>query len=95
MTISRISALLAVSLFVSSVASAHGNVSCDVPKSEWRPRVELQKQLKSVGWTIRDIKIQNGCYEVYGFDEKSARVEAFFNPKTFDRVLPSEAKPAP
>lgn len=78
--------LASAALLVTTGAGAHGNVSCDVPKAEWRPSVELQRALKSRGWTVRSIKVENGCYEVYGYDEKDARVEAFFNPKTFDRV---------
>jgi len=86
-------ALPLAACFISTAAWAHGNVSCDVPKEERRARVDLQKKLKAEGWTIRDIKIENGCYEVYGFDEKNAKIEAFFNPKTFERVQPSDAKP--
>jgi hypothetical protein len=86
--------LLLTACLLSEVASAHGNISCDVPKSEWQPRVDLQKKLKSQGWSVRDIKIENGCYEVYGFDEKDAKIEAFFNPKTFERILASDANPA-
>jgi hypothetical protein len=56
--------------------------------------VDLQKLLKSKGWSVRDIKIENGCYEVYGFDAESAKVEAFFNPKTFERITPGDLKPA-
>lgn len=90
-----VKALLAVFVaLVGTCAWAHGDVSCDVAKSEWRPRVELQKKLKGEGWTIRDIRILNGCYEVYGFDARKARVEAFFNPKTFERVIPADALPA-
>ncbi|HWK48900.1 MAG TPA: PepSY domain-containing protein [Steroidobacter sp.] len=74
-------------LLISSVAGAHGDVSCSEPKAEWKPRVELQKKLKGDGWTVRKIEIMNGCYEVYGFDEKDAKVEAFFNPKTFERIV--------
>jgi len=67
-------------------ASAHGDVVCKVPKSEWRPSLELQRELKQRGWTVRRIQVENGCYEVYGFDEKNARIEAFFDPKSFARV---------
>ena len=35
---------------------------------------------------MRQIKNFNGCYEVYGFDEKGQRAEAFFDPKTFEKV---------
>ncbi|MFM1892148.1 MAG: hypothetical protein RLZ44_1225 [Pseudomonadota bacterium] len=76
------------------LALAHGDISCSEPKAEWKARVELQKELKRAGWAVRDIRIINGCYEVYGFDAKNARVEAFFNPKTFVRVYPADAAAA-
>ncbi len=37
---------------------------------------------------MRQVKTYNGCYEVYGLDDKGAQVEAFFHPKTFERVQP-------
>jgi len=73
-----------------SSAFADGNVSCSEQKADWKPRVELQKMLKRDGWAVRDIRITNGCYEVYGFDGSKARVEVFFNPKTFERVWPAD-----
>lgn len=73
-------------LAIASDGWAHGDVSCKVPRAEWRPSVQLQRELKKQGWTVRRIEVSNGCYEVYGFDEKDARVEAFFDPKTFARV---------
>ena len=38
------------------------------------------------GWKISRIKITNGCYEVYGKDDKNNPVETFFHPKTFEVV---------
>lgn len=45
-------------------------------------------------WKVRKIQNNNGCYEVYGVDDKGAKVEAFFNPKTFDRVYPEGERAA-
>jgi hypothetical protein len=65
----------------------HDAVKCvAVPKEEMRPQMELQRKLTSEGWKVRQIKNFNGCYEVYGFDEKGQRTEAFFDPKTFEKV---------
>ena len=51
----------------------------------------LQKKLEADGWKkVRQVKTENGCYEVYGFNEKNERAEVFFNPKTFEKV--GEAK---
>ena len=68
------------------VAQAHGDFKCDVPKTEWKPQIELQRKLTSEGWKVRQVKTDNGCYEVYGFDEKGKRMEVYFNPKTFEKI---------
>ena len=78
----------AATLALATAAQAHGEISCDVPREERKPRVELQKMLKAQGWTVRKLKIYKGCYEVYGFDDKDQPVEAFFHPKTFERLQP-------
>ena len=78
-----------------SAAFAHGNVSCPaVPKEEKKPQMELQKKLEGEGWKIRKVQNYNGCYEVYGFDGAGKKAEAFFNPKTFERVYPEGEQPA-
>lgn len=65
----------------------HDKVSCpEVPKEEKRPQMDLQRKLISEGWKVRQVKNFNGCYEVYGFDEKGERTEAFFDPKTFTLI---------
>jgi len=78
---------------VLAVASAaafaqHGNITCtpDTPKAEWRGQMELQKFLEAKGWKVRQVKTYNNCYEVYGFDDKGARAEVFFHPKSFEKV---------
>lgn len=65
----------------------HDSVRCEaVPKDEMKPQMELQQKLTSQGWKVRQVKNFNGCYEVYGFDEKGKRTEAFFHPKTFAKI---------
>lgn len=65
----------------------HETVRCEaVPKEEKKPQMELQRKLVSEGWKVRQIKNFNDCYEVYGFDANGKRTEAFFNPKTFEKV---------
>lgn len=87
-------AALALSL-TTGAAFAHGNVSCPaLPKEEMKPQMELQKKLEGDGWKVRQVKKYNGCYEVYGMDGQGQKVEAFFNPKTFDRVYPEGQAPA-
>ena len=87
--------LITVALaFTASTAFAHGNVSCPaMPKEEKKPQMELQKKLEGEGWKVRVVKNYNNCYEVYGFDDKGAKAEAFFHPKTFERVYPEGETP--
>lgn len=65
----------------------HDKVRCEaVSKEEMRPQMDLQRKLTSEGWKVRQVKTFNGCYEVYGFDDKGQRTEAFFHPKSFEKV---------
>jgi hypothetical protein len=57
-----------------------------IPKEEWKPQAELERKLANQGWKISRVKITNGCYEVYGFDERKNKAETFFHPKTFEVV---------
>jgi hypothetical protein len=77
-----------IALAAGAAFAQHGNLSCtpDRPKAEWRPQMELQKELQAKGWKVRQVKTYNNCYEVYGFDDKGARAEVFFHPKTFEKV---------
>ncbi|AWI52333.1 PepSY domain-containing protein [Aquabacterium olei] len=78
---------LAAALMASGPALAHGEFKCDVPQAEWRKQMDLQRKLLDDGWKkVRQVKVDNGCYEVYGFDETGKRAEVYFNPKTFEKV---------
>lgn len=68
-------------------AWAHGEVTCPkYPKAEWKPHTELHEKLVKDGWTVRRMELTPTCYEVYGKDPQGKRVEAFFDPKTLERV---------
>jgi hypothetical protein len=66
--------------------SAQASNKCAVPQAEWQPQAALQQKLEGEGWKIRKIKVDDGCYEVYGTDGKGQRMEAYFDPKTFTVV---------
>jgi hypothetical protein len=64
----------------------HAERCAPIPKEEWKPQAELERMLTDHGWKISRVKIENGCYEVYGRDAKGNRRETFFHPKTFEIV---------
>jgi len=55
---------------------------CWVPISEWQPRSAVQEFAAERGWTVRRIKVDDGCYEVKGRDAQGRRIEAYIDPKT-------------
>jgi hypothetical protein len=80
-------AAVAVLLLITPAAYATGLATCDSgPQSGWQPQATLEKQLVSKNWQVRRIKVDGGCYEVYGIDDKGQRVEAYFHPVTLDPV---------
>ena len=76
----------AITFGVLGAGAAVASDRCNVPLSEWQPREALQQKLEAEGWKVKRIKTENGCYEAYALDRKGGRIEAYFNPKTFEIV---------
>lgn len=85
---SRTPSALAGLLWLCSLpAAATGLATCDSgPKSGWQPVAKLEEQLKAKGWTVRRVKEDGGCYEVYALDEAGKRGEFYFHPVTLEPV---------
>jgi len=81
---------LAFTLFAISTTLAQAAEKCSVPMADWKPREDLEAKLKAQGWDVRTIKTEDGCYEAYAIDDNGHRVEAYFNPKTFEPVGSSD-----
>lgn len=76
-----------LSLAAAGTALAQHAERCEpIPKEDWKPQAELERKLKNEGWTISRVKIENGCYEVYGKNAVGKKMETFFHPKTFEVV---------
>lgn len=74
-------------LAMTALGSAHASEDeCNVPKSQWQPEQTLQQKLEAEGWQVKRIKVDDGCYEVYGVNAEGKRMETYFNPKTFEVV---------
>lgn len=76
-------------------AGATGLATCDSGlKSGWQPQEKLEKMLvDKLGWKIRRIKEDGGCYEVYAFDKNGERVNAYYHPVTLALVPTTPRKP--
>jgi len=72
-----------------SPAAATGKMTCDAPQAQWKSMDALQAELAKQGWQVRKAKVDGGCYEVYGTDPEGNRVEAYFHPVSFKKLLVS------
>ena len=81
---------LFLSAAVAAPSFATGKMSCDVDEADMRPRAELEAKLAEEGWQVRKSKPDGGCYEVYATDPEGRRVEAYFNPATFEKLYVSQ-----
>lgn len=80
-----------LALAASGTAFAQHAEKCDpIPKEQWKPKAELERKLKNEGWTVSRVKIENGCYEVYGKNAAGKKMETFFHPKTLEIVTASK-----
>ena len=82
-------AIVAIAL-AASPASATGKMKCDAPQASWQSMDELKAKLAKDGWAVRKAKVDGGCYEVYATDNEGRRVEAYFHPVTFKKLLVSQ-----
>lgn len=81
--LSRLISLAAILVGLSTPLRADDD-DCDVPMSLWQPRDVVAEMAAQHGWTVRRIKIDEGCYEIYALDDKGAWIEIRVNPATLE-----------
>ena len=59
---------------------------CFVPMVDWQPRDVVQRLAEDNGWSVRRIKIDDGCYEIDGRDAEGRRVEVTVHPATLEVI---------
>ncbi len=67
---------------------ATGRMTCEpIESTEWISDVALEDKLVSEGWKVRRMKVDGGCWEVYGTTPEGDRVEAYFHPASGEKLL--------
>ncbi|WP_093810329.1 PepSY domain-containing protein [Stappia sp. ES.058] len=59
---------------------------CTVPMADWQPRKAVKTMAEAKGWSVRRIKIDDGCYEIKGRDAQGRTIEVKVDPATLDIV---------
>jgi hypothetical protein len=67
-------------------AAASADDDCFVPMAEWQPREAVARLAEANGWSVRRIKIDDGCYEIDGSDAEGRRIEVTIHPATLQVI---------
>ncbi|WP_136646373.1 PepSY domain-containing protein [Tabrizicola sp. YIM 78059] len=62
--------------------AAFADDDCFVPMANWQPREAVARLAAEQGWTVRRIKIDDGCYEIDGRNADGRAIEAKIHPGT-------------
>ena len=66
--------------------SAMADDDCFVPMADWKPREAVAKMAADLGWTVRRIKIDDGCYELRVTDTSGNVLKVKIDPATLEVV---------
>ena len=87
----RFLAATAIATLMTAPAFAAG-VTCSTASSDkFQPQATLKTQLEKDGMTVRKIKTEKGCYEVYAIGKDGKKVNIAFNAETLEKVDNAEA----
>ena len=87
----RVITLTALAVLMAA-SPAFAAATCSKSASDkFKPQADLQKQLEGEGLTVRQIKVEKGCYEVYSVDKAGKKVNAAYNAETFEKLANAEA----
>jgi hypothetical protein len=71
-------------LAVLPATAALADDDCFVPMADWQPRDAVARLAGENGWTVRRIKIDDGCYEIDGSNAERRRIEVTVHPATLE-----------
>lgn len=77
---------IAAVLIAVGAAFARGRDDCNVPMADWQPREKVAAVVAELGWHVRRIKIDDGCYKVIATDKDDRKIEAHVHPASLKIV---------
>ena len=84
--------LIALALIAATAPAFAAGATCSTADfSKFQPKTKLEDQLKAQGLTVKQIKTENGCYEVYAVDKAGKKVNTAYNAETLQQVDNAEA----
>jgi hypothetical protein len=77
--------LITFASFAGFAQAEDEGTKCDAPKDKWMTEEAMKAKATELGYDVRQVKVEDGCYEVYGIKD-GKKVEAIFNPATGEQV---------
>ncbi|MEO6299711.1 MAG: PepSY domain-containing protein [Paracoccaceae bacterium] len=84
-------ATLAVPAFADTAVATSTATCSTAAAAKFKSKDELTALLVKDGLTVKKIKTEKGCYEVYAIDAKGKKVNSAYNAETLDAVANVEA----
>jgi hypothetical protein len=72
---------LATATMISGTAQASSSY-CNEPRSKWMSMDQARASVTKMGYKVRKVEVDDGCYEAYAIDGDGRRMEIYINPVT-------------
>ncbi len=89
--LTAIAFVVASPAFAAGATATTGGSCSNAPKTAWQPQSKLESMLKADGLTVKQIKVEKGCYEVYATDKAGKRQNIAYNAETLQKLNNAEA----
>ena len=77
------SIMLAATLALGTIVAApvYASENCAAgPRERWLPQDQIKAKAEEMGYTVRSVKQEDGCFEVKAIDKAGAKVEIYVDP---------------
>jgi len=74
--------MIALAATVALPIAAQATTCTGGPQDQWMSQDQAAATATALGYSVRQVKIEDGCYEVYAKDKQGNRVEAYLDPVT-------------
>ena len=64
----------------------------NTPRDKWLSEAAIKSKIGELGYEVRKIEVEKGCYEVKATDKNGAKVELYLDPASGDIVEPGTNK---
>ncbi|RZS86185.1 PepSY domain-containing protein [Pigmentiphaga kullae] len=86
--------IIALAATASYATAAQAADKCAyVPHDRWIPIDQAIRKAESLGYEVREVERDDGCWEVEGFDKNGAKIKLYLDPANGEVVKPSDWLP--